>query len=173
MYQHQFHSVQFDCSVMSNSLWPHGLQHPRPLCPSPTPRIYSTHVHWVRDAIQPSNPLSSPSLPTFSLSQHQGIFKWVNSSHMVARVLEFQLQHQSFQGIFRTDFLSDFLAAQGTLKSLLQHQSSKASIRQRWACFIVQLSHPYMSTGRNTALTRRTFVGIAMSLLFNMPTGWS
>ena len=64
-----------------------------------------THVHWVGDAIQPSHPLSSPSLPTFNLSQHQGLFQWVTSSHQVAKVLEFQLQHQSFQLIFRNDFL--------------------------------------------------------------------
>ena len=64
-----------------------------------------THVHWVGDAIQPSHPLSSPSSPAFSLSQHQGLFKWIGSSHQVAKVLEFQHQHQSFQWIFRTDFL--------------------------------------------------------------------
>ena len=64
-----------------------------------------THVHWVGDAIQPSYPLSSPSPPTFNLSQHQGLFQWVTSSHQVAKVLEFQLQHQSCQWIFRTDFL--------------------------------------------------------------------
>ena len=64
-----------------------------------------THVHRVGDAIQPSHPLSSPSPPAFNLSQNQGFFQWVNSSHQVAKVLEFQLQHQSFQGIFRTDFL--------------------------------------------------------------------
>ena len=63
------------------------------------------HVHWVGDAIQPSHPLSSPSPPTFSLSQHQGLFQWVSSSNQIAKVLEFQLQHQSFQWIFRTDFL--------------------------------------------------------------------
>ena len=64
-----------------------------------------THVHWVGYAIQPSHPLSSPSPPGFNLSQHQGLFQWVSSSHQVAKVLEFQLQHQSFQWIFRTDFL--------------------------------------------------------------------
>ena len=63
-----------------------------------------THVRWVSDAIQPSHPLSSPSPPTFNLSQHQGLFQWVRSSHQVARVLEFQLQHQSFQRIFRTEY---------------------------------------------------------------------
>ena len=121
--------------------------------------------------IQPSHPLSSPSPSAFNLSQHQGFFKWVRSSHQVAKVLEFQLQHQSFQWILRTDFLRmdwlDLLAVQGTLKSLLQHHSSKASILRRSAFFIVQLSHPYMATGKTIALTRRTFVGKVMSLLFN------
>ena len=69
------------------------------------PEFIQTHVCWVDDAIQPSHPLSSPSAPTFSLSQDQSLFKWVSSSHQVARVLEFQLQHQSFQWIFRTDLL--------------------------------------------------------------------
>ena len=64
-----------------------------------------THVHWVSDAIQPSHPPSSPSPPAFNLSQHQGLFQWVSSSHQVAKILEFQLQHQSFQWIFRTDLL--------------------------------------------------------------------
>ena len=69
------------------------------------PDLTQTHVHWVDDAIQPSHPLSSPSPPAFNLSQHQGLFRWVSSSHQVAKILEFQLQHQSFQCIFRTDFL--------------------------------------------------------------------
>ena len=99
-------SVQFSRSVVSNSLRPYGLQHPRPLCPSPTPEVYAqTHVHWVGDAIQPSHPLSSPSPPAFNLAQHQGLFKWVSSLHQVAKALEFQRQHQSFQWIFRTNFL--------------------------------------------------------------------
>ena len=67
--------------------------------------LAQTHVHWVGDATRPSHPLSSPSPPAFNFSQHQGLFKWVSSSHQVAKVLEFQLQHQSFQWIFRTDFL--------------------------------------------------------------------
>ena len=67
--------------------------------------LTQTPVHWVSDAIQPSHPLSSPSPPVFNLSQHQGLFQWVSSLHQVAKVLEFQLQHQSFQRIFRTDFL--------------------------------------------------------------------
>ena len=71
--------------------------------------LVQTHVHWVGDAIQPSRRLSSPSPPAFNLSQHQGLFKWASSLHQVAKVLEFQLQHQSFQWIFRTDFLEDWL----------------------------------------------------------------
>ena len=127
------------------------------------PEFTQTHVHWVGDAIQPAHPLSSPSPPAFNLSQHQGLFQWVSSSHQMAKVLEFQLQHQSFQWIFQTDLLQngwlDLLAVQGTLKSLLQHHSSKASILWRSAFFTVQLSHPYMTTGKTIALTRWTFVG--------------
>ena len=89
----------------------------------------------------------------------------------MAKVLEFQLQHQSFQdpGVisFRMDWV-DLLVVQGTLKSLLQHHSSKASIIRCSAFFIVQLSHPYMTTGKTIALIRRTFVGKVVSLLFNM-----
>ena len=97
--------VQFSRSVMSNFLWPCGLQHARTPCPSPTPKFTQTHVHWVGDAIQPSHPLLAPSSPAFNLSQNQGIFQWVSSSHQVAKVFELQLQHQPFQWIFRTNFL--------------------------------------------------------------------
>ena len=90
-------SVQFSRSVMSDSLQPHGLQHARLPCPSSIPELAQTHVHRVGDAIQPSHPLSSPSSPPFNLSQHQGLFQGVSSSHHMAKVLEFQLQHQSFQ----------------------------------------------------------------------------
>ena len=89
-------SVQFCCSVVSNSLRPHGLQHARPPCPSPTPRVYTNSCPLIGDAIQPSHPLSFPSPPNFNLSHHQGLFRWVSSSHQVAKVLAFQLQHQSF-----------------------------------------------------------------------------
>ena len=98
-------SVQFSCSVVSDSLWPHESQHTRPPWPSPTPRIIQTHVHGVGDAIQPSHPLLSPSLSAFSLSQHQSLFQRVSFSYQVTQILDFQLQHQSFQWIFRTDFL--------------------------------------------------------------------
>ena len=124
------------------------------------PEFTQTHVHWVSNAIQPF-PLSSPTPPTFNLSQHQGLYKWVSSSHQVAKVLEFRLQ--SIQWTFRTDLFRmnwlHLLAIQGTLKNLLQHHSSKASILQCSAFFIVQLSHPYMTTGKTIVLTRWTFVG--------------
>ena len=141
------------------------------------PERAQTHVHRVGDAIQPSHPLSSPSPPAFNLSQHQGLFKWGSSSHQVAELLGFQLQHQSFQWIFRTDFLRmdwlDLLAVQGTLKSLLQHHSSKASVLWHSAFFMIQLSYPYMTTGKSIALTKWTFVSKVISLLLNMLTGWA
>ena len=131
-----------------------------------------THVHRVGDAIQPSHFLSSPSLPAPSPSQHQGLLQRVNSSHEVAKVLEFQLQNQSYQWTLRTDLLQDGLVGSPCSprdsKSLLQYHSSKASIFWCSAFFTVQLSHPYMTTGKMIALTRQTFVGKGMSLLFNM-----
>ena len=89
-------------SVMSNSLWPHGLQMPGFPVHHQHPEPAQTYVHRVSDAIQPSHPLSSPSPPTFNLSQHQGLFQWVSS---LIRWPKLQLQHQSFQWVFRTDFL--------------------------------------------------------------------
>ena len=128
------------------------------------------HVHRVSDAIQPSHPLLSPSPPAFNLSQHQGLFQEVSSSHQVAKVLEFSFSispSNEYSGLisFRMSKL-DLLAVQGTLKSFLQHHSSKASILWCPVFFIVQLSHPYMTTGKAIALTRWTFVGKVMSLLF-------
>ena len=98
-------SVQFSHSVVSDALRPHGLQHARLPVHHQLLELTQTHVHWVGDAIQPSHPLSSPFLSAFNLSQHQGLFQWVSSLHQVAKALEFQLQHQSLQWIFRTDFL--------------------------------------------------------------------
>ena len=129
-------------------------------------KFTKTHLHWVCDAFQPSHPLSFPSPRAFNLFQHQGLFRWVSSSHQVAKVLEFQLQHQSFQWTFRTDRLYDGLV--GSPWSLLQHHSSKASILQYSAFFIVQLPHPYKTTGKTIAFTRWMFVGKDMSLLCNM-----
>ena len=122
------------------------------------PEFTQTHVHWVGDAIQPSHPLLSPSPPAFSLSQHQGLFKWVSSSYQVAtKYWSFSFKNSpssEHSGLisFRMRWL-DLLAVQGTLKSLLQCHSSKASILLHSAFFIVQLSHPYMTTGKTMALT--------------------
>ena len=95
----------FSCSVMYDSLRPHGLQHADFPALHYIMEFAETHVHWISDAIQPSHPLSSPSPPTFNLSQHQGLLQWVNTSHKVAKVLELQFKHQSLQWIFRIDFL--------------------------------------------------------------------
>ena len=94
---------------MSDSLWPCGLQHARLPCPSPTPGACSNLCPSSRWCHPTSHPLSSPSSPAFNLAQHQDLFKWVSSSYQVAKVLEFQLQHRSFQIMFRTDFLKDWL----------------------------------------------------------------
>ena len=138
--------------------------------------LVQTHVHWVADAIQPSLPLSSTS-PLASVFPSIRVF----SSESVLHIRWPKYWSFSFNispsnehpGLisFRMDWL-DFLAVQGTLKSLLQHHSSKASILQCLAFFIVQLSHPYPTTGKTIALTRRTFVGKVMSLLFNTLSGF-
>ena len=98
-------SVQFSHSVRSDSLRSHRLQHSRLPCPSPILRACSNSCPSSTDAIQPSHPLSSPFSPAFNLSQNQGLFQWVTSLHQVTKVLELQLQHQSFQRIFRIEFL--------------------------------------------------------------------
>ena len=159
---------------MSNSLRPHGLQHARPPCPSTTPRVYAN-----------SCPLSQWCLPTISssvvpVSSHLQSFPASGSflmSQLFASggqsiVWSFSLNispSNEYSGLisFRMDWM-DLLAVRGTLKSLLQHHSSKASILWCSAFFTVQLSHPYMTTGKTIALTSQTFVGKIMSLLFNM-----
>ena len=128
-----------------------------------------THFHRVSDAIQPSHPGSSPSPPAHNLSQHQRLS---NESTLLMRWPKYWnfsfsiIPSKEIPGLisFRMDWL-DVLAVQGTLKSLLQHHSSKASILQGSAFFTVQLSHPYMTTGKTIALTRRTLVSKVMSLL--------
>ena len=134
--------------------------------------LAQTQMHWVGDAIQPSHPLSSPSLPAFNFSQHQGIFQWVSYSHQWPKdwSLSFSISPSNeYWGLisFRMDWL-DLLDVKETPRNLLQHHISKTSILQHSAFFIVQLSYPYMTTGKTIALTRRTFVGKVMSLLFNM-----
>ena len=136
------------------------------------PGFTQTHVHWVRDAIQPSHPLSSllllpsifPSIRVFSNESALHI-RWPKYWCFSLNISPSN-EHPGLIS-FRMDWLN-LLAVQGTLKSLLQHHSSKASILRCSAFFTVQLSHPYMSTGKTIALTRRTFVGKVMSLLFNM-----
>ena len=118
---------QFSRSVVSNSLSWNGMQHARPPCLSPTPRAYWTHVCWVNDAIQPSHPLSFPS-PASDLSQHQCLLQRVSSSHQVAKVLEFQLQSESFNkysGLisFRMEWL-ELLAVQALLPNSLREDSA-------------------------------------------------
>ena len=162
--------VQFSCSVVSYSLRPHESQHARPSCPSPTPG-----VHW--DS-RPSSQwchfiLCRPLLLLLPIPPSIRVFS--NESTLRMRWPKYWsfsfslIPSKDIPGLisFRMDSL-DFLAVQGTLKSLLQHHSSKALILQRSVFFTVQLSHPYMTTGKTIALTRRTFVGKVMSLLLNM-----
>ena len=155
------------CSIVSDSLWPHGLQLARPPCPSPTPGAYSSSCPLSRWC-HPTHPPLSPSPPAFNLSQHQGLFKSVSSSHQVAKLLEFQLQHQSFQWIFRTDFLS--LVGSPYRPRDSQESSSTPqfkSINSSALSFPYSPNtHPYMTTGKTIALTRWTFVAKVMSLLF-------
>ena len=101
----QFSSVQFSHSVVSDSLHPVGCSMPGFPVHHQFSELAQTHVHQVGDIIQPSHPLLSPSPPVFNLAQHQGLFQWVSSSHQVPKVLELQLQHRSFQRIFRIVFL--------------------------------------------------------------------
>ena len=168
----QFSSVQFNRSVMSDSLWPHESQHARPPCPSQTPRVYSlmsiksvmpfSHLILCHPLL-PLPPVP-PSIRVFS-NESTPLMRWPKYWSFSFSVSPSNEQPRLIS--FRMDRL-DLLAVQGTLKSLLQHHSSKASIIWHSALFTVQLSHPYMTTGKTIALTRRTFVGKVMSLLFNM-----
>ena len=167
------HSVQFTsvcqlcptlCKPMDCSLPDFPVHHQ-------LPGVTQTYVHWVSDAINTSH-LSSLSPPTFSLSKHQGLFQWVSSSHQVAKVMEFQLQHQAFQWIFRTDFLQDALV--GSPCSPRDSQES-SPIPQLTSINSLVLSFLYSPTltsihdcWKTIALTRQTFVGKVMSLLFHM-----
>ena len=162
-------SVQFSCSVAPDSatLWTAACQ--ASLSITNSPELALTHVHQVGDAIQPSHPLSSLSPPAFNLSQHPGLF---NKSPLPIRWPKYwsfsfsPSSEYSELTSFRIDCFD--LAVQGALKSLLQHHSSKASILWRSAFFMVQLSHPYMTTIKTIALTIQTFVGKVLSLLSNM-----
>ena len=150
-------SAQFSHSVVSDSLWSHELQHARPPCPSPTHRVYPNSCPlspWCRPIISFSVVPFSSHLQSFPTSGSFPVSQFFASGGQII-------------GVFRMDWL-DLLAVQGTPKSLLQHHSSKASILLCSAFFTVQFSHPYMTSGKTTALTRWTFVDKVMSLLFNM-----
>ena len=164
-------NVQFSHSVISDSLQPHGLQHTRPPGPSLTPRVKLMSI----ESVMPSNhlilcgpllllPSILPSIRVFSNESvlHIRWPKYWSFSFSISPSNEY-----SALVSFRIDWL-DLLTVQGTLKSLLQHHSSKASILQHSAFFIVQLSHTHMTTGKTIALIRRTLVGKVMSLPFNM-----
>ena len=165
-------ALQFSHSVMSNSLWPHELQHARPPCPSPTP---SPPKPMFIESVMPSNHLiiCCPLLLLLSIFPSMRVF----SSESVFRIkrpkywsFSFSISPSNQYSVLislRMDWL-DLLAVQGTLKSRLQHHSSKASILQCSAFFIVQLAHPYMTTGKTIALTRWTFVGKVISLFLIM-----
>ena len=161
---------EFSCSVVS--LRPHGLQQARLLCPSLTPRAYSNSCPsscWCHPTISSSVlPFSSclqsfPASGSFPVSQ---FFIWGGQSIGVSASASSPSSEYSGLISFRMDWFD--LVVQGTLKSLLQHHSWKASILRCSVFFVVQLSHPYMTTGKTIALTRRVFVGKVMSLLFNM-----
>ena len=159
-------SLLFSHLVRSDSLKPHGLQHTRPPCLSPSPEVCPSSCLSC-DAIQPSHPLMPFSPSALNLSQPQGLFQWVSCSHQMTKILE--LQHQSFQWVSRVDFPQDWLvwSCCPRDRSVLQHHSSKAWILWRSAFFAVQLSQPHMTTGKTIALTIWIFVGRVMSLLFN------
>ena len=165
-------AVQFSHSVVSNYLQPHGLQHAWSPCPSPTPGVYSNSCplsRWCHPTISSCHPLLLPPsiFPSISVFSNESVLcirwpKFWSFSFSISPSNE-------YSGLlsFRFDWL-DLLAVQETLKIILQHHPSKASILWCSAFFIVQHSHQYMITGKTIALTRWTFVGKAMSLCFNM-----
>ena len=164
---------QFSRTVMSKSLWPHEPQHARPPCPSPTPRLHPNPCplhQWCHPSISSSVilfascPQSFPALGSVQMSQLSTSDSKSIGASASTSVPPMNTQDWSPLGC---NWL-DLLAVQGTLKSLLQHRSPKASILWHSAFFIFQLSHPYMTPGKTIALTRRIFVGKVMSLLFNV-----
>ena len=161
-------SVQLSCSVMSDSLQPHESQHARPPCPSPTPGVHSDSCplsQWCHPAISSSVvPFSCPeSLPAWVFSNESTLrMRWPKYWSFSFSISPSK-EHLGLIS-FKMDWL-DLLSVQETLKSLLQHYSSKASILQHSAFFAVQLSHPYMTTGKTIALTRWTFASVLSNSL--------
>ena len=158
IYDFQFSSVTQLCPALSNSM---DYSTPGFLIHHQLPQLAQTYVHWGGNAIQPSHPLSSPSPPVFNLSQNQGLFQGVSSSHQVAKVLELQLQYQSFQWIYRTDFLWDWLIWSPCSPRDSQESSPTPqfkSINSLALNFMIQISHPYMTTGKTITLTRWTLL---------------
>ena len=146
-------SVQFHCSVASDSLRPRGLQHTRLRFSSPTAGVYSDSCSLTSGAIQAPHHLSSPCPPAFNLSQHQGLFKWVSSLHQVAKVLEFRFNislsnEYSWLISFRMDWI-DLLAVQGTLKGLLPTPQFKRINSFALSFLYSPISNPYMTIGEN------------------------
>ena len=147
------------CSVMSNSLPPHRLEHTRLPCPSPSPGICSNSSALSQFTIQPSHPLSLPSPPAFSLSQHQHLFQRVSSSHQVAKVLELQLQHQSLQWIFRIGFLLGLRDLISLQYKGLSRVFSNTTVPNNSLMFSLLYGPNVTSihdTGKTIALTRQT-----------------
>ena len=170
--------VQFSRLVVSDSLWPCGLQHARPPSPSPTPGAYSDSGPF--ESVMPSNHLIlchpllllPPSFPNIRVFSNESVLRISSPKYWSFSFSISPSNEYSGPVSFRMDWL-DLLAVQGTLKSLLQYHSSKSSILLCSAFFIVQLSYPYVITGKTTALTRWTFVGKVMSLLLICSLGWS
>ena len=170
-------SVQFSGSAVSDSLWPHESKHASFTVHHQLLESTQTHVHRVDDAIQLSQPLSSPSPPALNPYQHQGLFKLVSSSNQMPKYWSFSFSispSKEHPGLisFRMEWL-DLLAVQGTLKSHRQHHNSKTSTLQCSAFFTVQLSHPYMTIGKTIALTRWTLFAKECLCFIICYLGWS
>ena len=173
-------TVQFSCSVMSDSLRPHELQHARPPCPSSTPGVHPNPnpcplSQWCHPTISSFVIPFSACLQSFpasgSFQMSQLFASGGQSIGVSASTSVLPMNTQDWFPLGWTGWIS--LQSKGLFKSLLQHHSSKESVLQRPAFFLVQLSHPYMTTGKTIALTRWTFVGKVMSLLLICCLGWS
>ena len=176
-YPNSISQFQFSHSVVSNSLQPHGLQHARSPCPSSTPGVYPNSCplsQWCHPTISSRRPLLLPSsiFPSIKVFPTESALRIRWPKYWSFSFSSSPSNEYSGLIAFRMDWL-DLLAVLGSLKSLVQHHSSKASVLRHSAFFIVQLSHPYMTIGKMVALARWTFVGKVMSLLLICCLGWS